>query len=561
MQIELGIDHKELLYALRVILLAVLIVISSQVASRNLELYLSEADIPQVEAAGTGSNQQMYRQINDNAIIFSHGYTVREKQKELIGGKKDFIFTDLTSKNISIYREGELIKTFPIKATGKKGSFFETPSGLYKVQSKENNHFSTIGEVWMPWSMHFFGNYFIHGWPYYPDGTPVATSFSGGCIRLDTNDAHELFSLSAAGMPVLVLADEETPIRKSNYYQKVASLGSIGIRGRAGLPNITASAALAVDFDTDQILFEKNKDERHPLASVTKLMTGLVAVETINRFKVLNIDQRALDTFGETGGFVEGETFKSENLLYPLILASSNDAATVYAEQVGGFVDIMNQKARAIGLKDTFFKDTTGLTPENVSTPEDLFKLLKYIDAHKKPLFALSSLPEYTLTSENGLKTHTWKNSTWPKDDGRFIAGKFGYTPEAQQTLAAIFHVRLSEQGDRPIAIILMGSTDRIGDVYEIFSYLEKNFVYGDILVQQPQPDQKAAVIRTGANVFRAIELLSIPTSGQNAANDIRTDADSKPQSAIKGKNIVFCTQCDSIMQREKLFSARDPSG
>lgn len=232
-------------------------------------------------------------------------------------------------------------------------------------------------------------------------------------------------------------------------------------------------------------------------------MTGLVALESINRFKMLTIDKVAVETFGDTGKLQIGEMFKSQDLLYPLILASSNDAATLYAEQVYGFVDLMNQKAKAIGLEHTMYKDPTGLTPENVSTSEDLFKLLKFISVHKRPLFAISSLPEYTLNT--GKKDHIWKNTTWPDNNGIFMGGKSGLTSEAGQTLVAVFTVELSEKATRPVVIVLLGSSDRRHDALLIMDHLKKNFVYGSILTNKNVPPP-SPIIHTGASIFQSLK-------------------------------------------------------
>ncbi|PIP46640.1 MAG: hypothetical protein COX15_00070, partial [Candidatus Colwellbacteria bacterium CG23_combo_of_CG06-09_8_20_14_all_42_19] len=82
------------------------------------------------------------------------------------------------------YEKGVFVNEFAILSKGKEGSWWETPAGLYKVQSKEKEHFSSFGRVYQPWSMAFQGNFFIHGWPYYPGGRAVESTYSGGCIRL-----------------------------------------------------------------------------------------------------------------------------------------------------------------------------------------------------------------------------------------------------------------------------------------------------------------------------------------------------------------------------------------
>ena len=105
----------------------------------------------------------------------------------------NFIVANLSDMTIAtVDREREEIIFYPILSIRPSGKY-ATPTGTFKALTKEKNHFSSIGKVWMPWSVQFFENYYIHGWPYYPDGTDVAPGYSGGCIRLSTEDAEELY--------------------------------------------------------------------------------------------------------------------------------------------------------------------------------------------------------------------------------------------------------------------------------------------------------------------------------------------------------------------------------
>ncbi|TSC78971.1 MAG: D-alanyl-D-alanine carboxypeptidase (penicillin-binding protein 5/6) [Parcubacteria group bacterium Gr01-1014_33] len=515
-------DIKGIRYSISLFVLITLIFFIAEYARSSFDTFLADMARDENMPAGLAvirAPRPEYKELAEDALISPHRKLIEAKRDEGIQKERNFLFANLEEMSVALYQKGELIKSFPIQAKGKEGSFFETPSGIYKVRSKEQNHFSRIGNVWMPWSMHFFGNYFIHGWPYYPNGRPVADSFSGGCIRLGDADAKALFSLSATEMTVLVYAPEGTEEKDlvATYYEKRTP--ELTKKKNADMPSLMSThAVLAADLETGQILFEKEKDQAYPIASLTKLMTGLVALETINRFKVLTVTKSAADTFGDTGGLVEGETFTSENLLYPLILASSNDAAARYAEEVPGFIDIMNQKAKAIGLGSTHYEDPTGLTPKNVSSASDTFRLLQFIYNHKRPLFAISSLPEYTLASKNGVKTHTWKNVSWSAGDSRFMGGKSGATPEALQTMAGVYRVRMSEGDARPIAIILLGSRDRVKDGDTIISYLENHFVYGTTLVDTAQKGAKPKVIYTGASIFQAVQELNAGEEENNAS-------------------------------------------
>lgn len=453
-------------------------------------------------SGGDGRGEPERIRLPSGAVVFSNHHAVLAKREELVAGQADFLFVDLGAMTLTAYEGGRAARLFPLRAKGREGSFFETPNGIYYLQAKEANHFSSIGKVWMPWSMHFFGNYFIHGWPYYPNGTPVAETFSGGCIRLASDDAKAVFERSRPGMPLLVAAGVERPAADFAYFRKVN-----GPPREHPQLSLSAASALAADLETGQILFEKERSRVHPVASVTKLMTGLVALETINRFKLLTVTGEAVEAFGDSAGFVAGEAFRSEDLLYPLILVSSNDAAAVYEQQSWRLVGAMNEKANAIGLTRTYFVDASGMSAGNVSTTEDLFRLLRYISRHKKPLFDLSGLAEYTLASQNVRRVHHWTNLNWPNGDSRFIGGKSGFTRDALETMAGVFNVRFSEYGDRPVAMVVLGSRDRLGDVRDLIGYLEEQFVYGATLTKgKPRPD----AIPAGASLYEAVRLLPI---------------------------------------------------
>ena len=107
----------------------------------------------------------------------------------------NFVYADLKAMRIKYFDNGKVIWQKPIASIRNYGSKFDTPIGEFEALTKEKNHFSTYGEVWMPYSVQFHGDFYIHGWPYYPGGKPVARGYSGGCIRLETADMEELYKL------------------------------------------------------------------------------------------------------------------------------------------------------------------------------------------------------------------------------------------------------------------------------------------------------------------------------------------------------------------------------
>ncbi len=118
--------------------------------------------------------------------------------------KEDYIYVDLSNMTLSTFSKGEKIKSFEIVSKGKPGSYYETPAGNYEVVGKFGNKFSSLGEVYMPSAIQFLGNYFIHGIPYYTNGEKVSSAYSGGCIRLNDNDAAEVYAFANKGVKIVV---------------------------------------------------------------------------------------------------------------------------------------------------------------------------------------------------------------------------------------------------------------------------------------------------------------------------------------------------------------------
>ncbi|MDD5098804.1 MAG: L,D-transpeptidase, partial [Candidatus Colwellbacteria bacterium] len=88
----------------------------------------------------------------------------------------DFVEANLSEMSLKVYLKGEIEKEVKILTKGREGSWWETPAGIYQIESKEESHFSSFGRVYQPWSMAFQGNFFIHGWPYYQNGEPVSST-------------------------------------------------------------------------------------------------------------------------------------------------------------------------------------------------------------------------------------------------------------------------------------------------------------------------------------------------------------------------------------------------
>jgi D-alanyl-D-alanine endopeptidase (penicillin-binding protein 7) len=371
------------------------------------------------------------------------------------------IAADLTDMKLYLFEHGQATATLPILSKGLRGSRWETPTGLYQIQTKEEDHFSTIGEVHMPKSMQFFGNFFIHGWPTYPDGTPVPEGYSGGCIRLSTEDAAKVYDFASTGTPIFVWEGDH------------ASSTSFTV-GKKAPPRVGAEAFLIADIMTGEVYAERSADKPLPIASLSKLLTALVANETIHYDRTLRItaDDRR-QTTGTPGTITSNDAFSVGALLYPLLMESNNSVAYAFARYHGAdnFVRWMNVKARAIGMEHTHMDDPSGISAQNTSTASDMFKLTRYIHDSQSYILNISREPQHTITSESG-RVHTLGNYNVFAGNPEFVGGKTGYTDEARETMTAVFEVPV-EHATATIAIVVLGTEDRKKDVTTLLSWFK----------------------------------------------------------------------------------------
>ncbi len=350
---------------------------------------------------------------------------------------------------------------------GREGSWWETPSGFYKILLKEVNKFSSIGGVWMPYSMQFFGNFFIHGWPYYPNGKPVASSYSGGCIRLSTDDAKEIFNFAYKNMPVLIFETENQNnlvlIEKEENFLK--NLNFFDFK----LPTISASSALVLNLDTGLIYLNKNGGQILPIASLTKLMTAVVVSELIYLERELKVDFN--------NEIFKNKSYSAFDLLYPLLMQSSNEVAELFSRYLGekNFINYMNEKAKALNMYETNFLDASGKSDENVSTVFDLAKLAKYIFEKRNFIFSMSLGKKFDYFGNVSL--FNIKNFNEFVDKENLLGVKNGYTKLAKETLLTLWRLKNNNFNfEGNFLIIVLGSEDRKKDTIEILTWLKNNF-------------------------------------------------------------------------------------
>jgi gamma-polyglutamate biosynthesis protein CapA len=244
---------------------------------------------------------------------------------------------------------------------------------------------------------------------------------------------------------------------------------------RDALPTVTADAYIVGDLDTGEIILRKNEDKKFPIASVSKLMTALVGRELATEEDIAVVSKKALATEGGNGNLSLGEKIKVSQLLYPLLLESSNDAAEVIAEHFDreDFIKKMNREAEKLEMTSTFYEDPSGLSIENKSTAEDLFKLTGYLINSRPQIFEITTERSYSD------KKHHWSSNNQFLHDEGYLGGKSGYTDPALQTGISLFSLPLAEATDRKIGVVVLHTKDRHKDVESIVNYLKKYIYYG----------------------------------------------------------------------------------
>jgi serine-type D-Ala-D-Ala carboxypeptidase (penicillin-binding protein 5/6) len=237
-------------------------------------------------------------------------------------------------------------------------------------------------------------------------------------------------------------------------------------------PPIEAKAALVYDLANNKVLFEKNASGRMPMASLTKIMTAIVALE--DKSMPATYQVHGADLVGEDSmGLAAGEMLSREDLIYGLMLNSGNDAAEVLAHNYPtgrtAFIQAMHDKAAALGLKDTKFSNPSGLQGdgEQYTTAYDLLIETRYaLDTF--PLFKQvvatveHSIPQTSSHKEYYLSNETNLLSTYPGVKGV----KTGYTPEAGMCLVTYY-----EQGDTKLIGIVLNSPNRRGEMKQLLDY------------------------------------------------------------------------------------------
>jgi D-alanyl-D-alanine carboxypeptidase (penicillin-binding protein 5/6) len=253
-------------------------------------------------------------------------------------------------------------------------------------------------------------------------------------------------------------------------------------------PTVSAQGAAVIDVDSGRILYDKNGDQKMRIASLTKIMTAIVAIEESNIKDLVAVPDYAIGVEGSSIYLRHGEKLTLEQLLYGLMLRSGNDAAVAIAHHVGGslegFVHLMNEKAKYLGLSATSFGNPHGLDDNDhqYSTPNDMAKLSAY--ALKNETFQQIVATQVKKIPLHGEK---WDRKLINKNKMlRFYEGangvKTGYTKLARRCL-----VSSAERDDRKIAVVTLNAPNDWEDHSRLLDYAFQQFTVKNLIQEGEQ--------------------------------------------------------------------------
>lgn len=261
---------------------------------------------------------------------------------------------------------------------------------------------------------------------------------------------------------------EDNIIPDSSFYEKPV-LDKAG-KTTKQTSSISAKSYIVGDVSTGQIYIQKSPELVLPVASMSKLITAIVAIDRQGYSKVIKTDDVIFANQDSTK-IIPRENLTVNDLLYPLLLNSSNLVAEALASSTNrmNFMEDMSSYAWEIGMKDTFFADPSGLNPLNISSANDFFALAKYLYNSRTDILSITKNFEMTIatTTEHGFykfrSTHPFVNHP------DFLGGKTGRTNQARETMLTILSIK-----DKPIAIIILGSEDRRRDTQYLLEQVTK---------------------------------------------------------------------------------------
>ena len=233
--------------------------------------------------------------------------------------------------------------------------------------------------------------------------------------------------------------------------------------GDPATPGLTAYSYLVGNVSTGKIYMEKNADVVLPVASMSKLITAIAATDYYSATTTIMVTEPETLVASDTSQLVAGERFTLKEMLYPMLLNSSNVAAEALASSTdrAKFMELMSSYAWEVGMPGSYFADPSGLSPQNTATAHDFFALAKYLYLSRPDILSVTRMARFDVATTTDHHSHSFISIHPFVNAANFLGGKTGHTDQAGDTMLTILNI-----GGQPIAFIVLKSVTggRAGD-------------------------------------------------------------------------------------------------
>lgn len=326
----------------------------------------------------------------------------------------------------------------------------------------------------------------------------------------------------------------------------------------------SARSAILMDTDTNRILYSKNIDEQRSVASISKIMTAVLAIESGKLDDIVTIGDEIDNSYG-SGVYIEkGEEISLRDLVYGLMLRSGNDASYAIANYVAGdkFVELMNKKAQEIGMKNTVFNNPNGLDEEagNYSTAYDMALLTSYATKLEEYQEIVGTKQHIVKTNK---KTYLWINKNKLLFTYEYITGgKTGFTQKARRTL-----VTTASKDDLNLVVVTLNDGNDFVDHKNLFEYGFNNYYKQQLLSEGllsihdslyygkyklSIDNDYSCVLHNNDKVYLNFELAEQPVEGKTGVVKIVVNNETIHTEDIYAEKII--KKKKSIFERFKLW-------
>jgi len=257
--------------------------------------------------------------------------------------------------------------------------------------------------------------------------------------------------------------------------------------GGYSLINLGEKSGIAILFTNqgeEEILYQKNIDEEIPIASLTKLISAMVVMDSYPLEKEVEVSREAVLTLGESGRLSPSEKISIRGLLDLTLLVSSNDAASALAEIIGKekFIDLMNEKIEEIGIQNTHFMNSHGLDEkDHYSTVSDLALITQYSIIHYPEIWEILGTEEKDVIGKDNLGReilHHLRNTNKLLLEEGVFGGKTGYTEDAGDCMILAMEAPGKVRGNIAIVILGVGIGERIPKTKQLYDWIRNAYIW-----------------------------------------------------------------------------------